>query len=119
MIDIDSLRSQRIDLTQQINDIEAAERDATNAALVGKCFVFRNCHSCPQSPADYWNLFLKVLGASDGNLTCLTFETDKNGQVTVRPLDQKWSLSGGYTEISELRFVTELEALVKRLDSLI
>lgn len=72
-------------------------------ALVGKCFKYRNCYSCPQEESDYWWLYSKVTGVGDYSARAFRFQTDKYGKTEV-----EWNVrqpsTGGYIEISAKEF---------------
>jgi hypothetical protein len=68
----------------ELDAIRFAERRTAAAALVGKCFAYRNSYSCPQSEADYWTLYLRVTGVTgEGEAETVTFQMDKDGRVSI------------------------------------
>jgi ribosomal protein L35AE/L33A len=91
---------------EALRSLEEARDGKEAAALLGKCYVFRNCYSCPDGPQDYWGLYLRVVGVEHGQCVLVTFERDKNGDLRVeRSRRSPRMLGGGYREISlgELR----------------
>jgi hypothetical protein len=87
---------------------EDAERRAKGASLIGRCFRYRNCYSCPQSEADYWWLYLRVTDMNEhGSLQGWSFQTDKDGRVSVWAREHILSelvSSDGYKEIPQAEF---------------
>lgn len=91
---------------EELSGQEVAEARAVNAALVGKCFAYRNCYSCPQGSEDYWTMYARVEGLDEyGNLVILKFQTDKNGLFDLDPKHYTGAVSmGGYREIPAAEF---------------
>lgn len=116
--------SEKYALTQQARKVNAklaairdAERTEENAALVGKCFRYRNCYSCPEKPSDYWPLYAKVQRIDKhGYLTVFTFETDKDGAVRIKTEKFMMSMSG-YEPITLDRFKAEWRNLKRRISA--
>jgi hypothetical protein len=82
--ELQDLRLQASELRERISRLESVERHKENAKLIGKCFVYRNCYSCPSGPEDYWNLYQRITAMTkDGNLRVFSFQTDKDGQITI------------------------------------
>lgn len=68
----------------ELNALEAAEKLAVARPLVGKCYVYRNCYSCPEGPADYWPMYLRVTGINDNSeLETVQFQQDKYGKIFI------------------------------------
>lgn len=86
------LREEARKLMDCANALEVAETNASNAALVGRAFKYRNCYSCPESESDYWSLYQLVLSANDGCLQVLRFERDKYGKAEATK-----DVTSGYT----------------------
>lgn len=64
------------------------EQRRKNAAHVGRFYRYRNCYSCPQRESDYWWVYHSVLSIDEhGSLNGWSFQTDKDGKVTVFPRD--------------------------------
>jgi hypothetical protein len=86
--------------------IDAKERERAQAH-VGRCFAYRNCYSCPSSEADYWTLYLRVVGVTpEGTIRLVTFQTDKDGNVRVDEDTRSAGILGsGYKEISHAELV--------------
>lgn len=78
------LEAKIAELRQQLFAIVNAEKDAENAALVGRFFKTRDCYSCPESDADYWWRYHRVVSADDGCITVLMFYTDKDGDAHIK-----------------------------------
>jgi hypothetical protein len=70
----------------ELYKIEDNEKMESFNQLLGKCFRYRNCFSCPSSDKDYWYMYMKVTGISDsGELLILQFEKDGHGDFSIRP----------------------------------
>ena len=98
---INDLRAKRAELDAAIWKQEAKERDRKNAKLVGRCFKYRNCYSCPEKESDYWWLYRKITRVEDGSLRAFEFQIDSRGEFEVRP-DKFVGLGdngSGWTEI--------------------
>lgn len=98
---------------RELSRIEAAERLKANRGLVGKCYVYRNSYSCPETEADYWPLYKKIISLDEfGNFQTLQFENDNSGQLTIK--SDKWgSLHGDYVEITQEEFEQQAERFLK------
>jgi hypothetical protein len=61
-----------------------AEQTAKAKKLVGKCFKFRNCYSCPKGDKDKWWLYTRIVGVKDGCCVQIQHEIDKDENVSIR-----------------------------------
>lgn len=86
---------------------------AESKALVGKCFKYRNCYSCPK-PDEYWWLYVKVTGVGDYWPITFQFQTDKDGKIEVE-VSKHHSRLSGYTEITDAEFNREWRKVQKRI----
>ncbi len=62
-------------------------------ANIGNCYKYHNCYSCPQSEADYWWMYVKVVGVRDGSYRVLTFAIDSYHKMQIAEATQT-SLEG-------------------------
>lgn len=114
----ESLSAEVARLREQLAAIEEAEQAEQNAALVGKCFKYRNCYSCPQSDADYWWLYIIVTGVGEhGAMKGWSFQTDSAGKITIEPAEgfargRLMQSGGGYIEIAPKQFWREWGTVV-------
>lgn len=100
-------------LYAELNAIRSDEADAENSALLGRCFRMRNSYSCPESDADRWWFYCRVVAVEDGALKALTFQNDNQGRITVENETHFSALSlADYEEISEAQFLKEWGALL-------
>jgi hypothetical protein len=86
----------------ELRAIEDAEAARQAEKLVGNCYVYRNCYSCPESEADRWNLYLRVVGATEGGgVSVVEFEVDKYGEVRIHRSSRPYQVftGGGYKPI--------------------
>lgn len=82
-MNIDELRREAAAMQARVIAYEAAERDRENAKLHGKCFVYRNSYSCPETDADYWSMYTRVLRIENGRLIVHRFQTDRDGKIEI------------------------------------
>ena len=100
----------------EIWEIEYAERREKNRALIGKCFAFRNCFSCPEGPDDYWILWQKVVALDDhGDPIVFRFQTDKNDRIEI---DRRSHMGSLGEETSEEAFMEAWRKLTDQVGSL-
>ena len=97
------LKAQMAPIRAELQRIEDAEAKAKSVAILGKCFKYRNCYSCPKGPEDYWWLYVKVTGMGDYWPVAFEFQTDKDGKLTVKT-EECFSRFEGYDEISVKEF---------------
>lgn len=88
----------------RLAEIQNAERYARNKALLGKAFKYRNSYSCPEKRGNYWWLYAKVVKVDqDGHLMVFMFQTDKYGNVDIKPSEHRYHMDD-YTGISASEF---------------
>ena len=85
MTRLDELREFAVTIREEISELEEAEKKPIRLALIGKCFKYRNCYSCPEKPSDYWYLYLKVLRIKGANAIVEEFQCDKYGEIQIKP----------------------------------
>ena len=101
---------------QRIHDRETL---AANRKLIGKCFKYpRNCYSCPDKPSDYWPVYRKIVGSSAGGLLVMDFETDKYGNIEIKPSVWGADTLCGYVAIKPSEFLRAWRRVQKRIASL-
>ena len=77
---------------REIDELLWAEKVKLAEKNVGKCYVYeRNCYSCPETDADYWNTFFKVtslhkaVDKDDFDYYCvLKIEKDSRGNIEIK-----------------------------------
>lgn len=67
----------------ELNAIRENDDQGEAEKLVGNCYVFRNCYSCPDSDADYWNLYSRIIAAQAGSVRVVSFQVDKYGTLSI------------------------------------
>jgi hypothetical protein len=93
---IESLREQRAEIQAAIDRIEAVDRFKESTKLIGKCFRYRNCYSCPKTDQDYWWLYTRVTAcAKDGWLVTFNFQVDQHGDIWIEPQKRRYANSLG------------------------
>lgn len=90
-------------LLEARNRIRDEKSKRESAALVGRCFKYRNSYSCPKEPSDYWWMYTKVVSVGEYWPVALEFQTDKDGQITIATKECFHRL-GGHDEISVKEF---------------
>lgn len=105
MPDIEQLREAVRIANRNFHAAERAERAKNNAALVGRCFRFRNNGSCPEKRSDFWWLYAKITKVDkDGRLIAFEFQINKYGEFDCRPNVNLFCLTDGYRPIPEKQF---------------
>ena len=100
----------------EICEIEHAEKRVRNQSLVGRCFAFRNCFSCPEGPEDYWTLWQKVVAIDEsGEPVVFRFQTDKHGRIEI---EQRNCLGHMGDETTEEAFLEAWKKLTDLVGSL-
>lgn len=108
--DIAKLKAEHDRTRRQIQRLEERETRRKAQALVGKCFRYRNCYSCPEKPSDYWWLYIRVVSVRrDGQCNTIQFQIDRNGMMTVTPSARTHTIfmsdaPGSYRPISRRAF---------------
>lgn len=101
---------------------EKATRERMNAAnrLVGKCFKYRNCYSCPEKDSDYWWLYVRVLSVdTDGYTSGVSFQTDSRGACEIKPEVSTWIVkNSSYKPISYAEWKGALDEFHARVRTL-
>lgn len=84
------LQAQSATIREKIDKIEAADLREQASKLVGKCFRYRNCYSCPKSDADYWWVYQRVIRSTkQGYLILFSFQVDQYGRFEIEPLARR------------------------------
>jgi len=100
----------------EMREIETAERLLHNDGLVGKCYKYRNCFSCPEAESDYWWLYVRVDKLSEsGTPVTFGFQTDKYGTVSIEADKHNFTIGDDWAQISEKEFTREWNKLKKNL----
>jgi hypothetical protein len=102
----------------RLNAIRDAERLEENKGLLGKTFKYRNSHSCPEKPSDYWWHYTKVQAVDDaGMLTLFQFDTDKYGTIAIGVREHAYNVLGGSIRIPASEFNKAWRALQKKIEN--
>lgn len=109
----EKIRAQIAPLQAELNRIKDAEEKAKSVALVGRCFKYRNCYSCPK-PDEYWWLYIKVTGMGEYWPVAFEFQTDKDGMLTVKQ-KECFSRMEGHNEIPASEFNAAWRKVQKRI----
>jgi|SRR6185503_289089 len=85
----------------ELHEIECQERLVQAKPLIGKCYKYHNCYSCPKDASDWWWLYVRVIGVNElGWPRLQTFQIDKNGDVSLQVNQERCSMSS-YIEIEQ------------------
>lgn len=121
---MDKLQKLRLQLAKahvQIDKIEDEKRLKAGRKLVGKCFKYRNCFSCPSSDADYWWLYCRVLGLTkNGHPEGIHFQVDRDGRASMEPFVSMSAgrADSGYLEITAAEYADAMSAFMKSVETL-
>jgi len=107
-----NLRSEASKLLQEASDLEGNLRIQENKKLVGRCYKYKNCYSCPEKEEDYWNLYTKITGLTNsGSLKGVKFEVTSEGVASIRTFIHM-HLSDKYIECHVDEFNSEADKLI-------
>lgn len=85
MQELHELRRARADLDAAINQKQAEERRSRNAALVGRCFVYRASSGSPHTPEEIWPIYQAVVSLSyEGHPVVFSAQEDANGAIVFK-----------------------------------
>lgn len=102
----------------ELRDREEAALKEQGQPLVGKCYRYRNCYSCPQTEKDYWWLYKRVVSVEGSSLHTFSFETDRNGDIRIQHDEFGHTmqfLNNMYEEIPAKTFNREWRKVQKRV----
>lgn len=88
MSNLEDLKKQEKAIREEVWALEQIESEKRNAALVGRCFRYRNSYSCPE-PWEKWWLYVKVTGVRGNYLETFRFQDDLQGHIEIE--SQSWS----------------------------
>jgi hypothetical protein len=109
----EQLEAEIAPLQAQLHRLRDAETLKDSKALVGKCFKYRNCYSCPKGPSDYWWLYVKVVRVGDYWPVSIEFQTDRDGSITIKQND--CFMRHEHTEIPAREFNAAWKKLQRRI----
>ena len=96
---------------KELDKIESARARSENRKLVGKCFKYRNCYSCPQTVNDYWWLYIRVTkGGSSPE--CTEFQHTSMNRYEVR-INHFFHMSERHIEISYDAYLSALRSFLE------
>ncbi len=116
------LRAIVFNALEEVSKIQEAIAVENGRKIVGKCFVYRNSHSCPSKESDFCNIYAVVTAISDGRFVLKTFQRDANGKIEVDD-SAKWGVNGdgtltsGWNQISADDFSKGILAIEKSVSS--
>lgn len=114
--ELKALEKERVKISQKIWAAEALEREKENKNLIGKCFKYRNCYSCPEKESDYWYIYTMIRSADGHKLRAHEFQVDKNGRVEINAKAEYFrSLTDGWREIPDTEYFLAWNALIKKI----
>lgn len=111
------LSDQIAGLRVELYKLEAIEKHEFNLPLIGKCFKYRNSFSCPETDADYWWQYEKIIGIDNDTdqLKVWTFEHNKDNTISICFSENRYSVLPESKEISNEEFMQAWEALVNKI----
>ena len=116
--ELNRLKTEHKRINERINAIETAARNKENAVLIGKCFKYRNSYSSPGKPSDCWWYYSIILEAADGGLYAFEFQTDKNGDINIKPRSFVYGVLEGQNVIPRKEFYSAWRQTQKHIASL-
>ena len=112
----EQLEAEIAPLQRALADLRDAETQRESEALVGRCFKYRNCYSCPKEASDYWWLYIKVTHVGEYWPVTFEFQTDKDGMIQIKTDQTRVRVeNGGYVEIKPSEFNAAWGKLQKRI----
>lgn len=115
----EDLRATADRIRREVMAREDAARIAENRQAIGKCYRYRNCYSLPEKPSDYWWLYARVERVDEGGWPVgWSFQVDKDGMITISPLQRVHQMFGGWSEITTHEFYVEYAKVLARLKAM-
>jgi hypothetical protein len=114
------IRAQIAELQTELDVADTRKRLAAAQRLIGKCFKYRNCYSCPEKESDYWWLYVRVLSVdTDGYASGVSFQHDSRGHLEIKPEVSAWiDKNGGYVPITFLEWHAALSDFMARVEAM-
>ena len=95
-----------ISARSELDDLDWKETAKINADLLGKCYKFKDCYSCPEKESDYWYVYKQYLRLEGREILALCFYVDKYDKISLSLMREHGDLSG-WTEIGLQEFWDE------------
>lgn len=106
------------DARNELSDIKLKEKLELNKQLVGKCFKYHNCYSCPKSEEDYWWVYRFITHIDEnGSLWGIEFEEDKYHKLTIETKTMIVS-NEGWKQISKKVFLLAWDEMIEKIKRL-
>lgn len=110
----EKLKQASLEIRAELCSREVAAYHEKNMQHVGKCFVARNCYSCPEKKSDYWNVYYMVLSLNDGNgVDVLQLQIDRDGNAFIQKTSSYVHLLG--KKISRAAFAKAANKIVRHV----
>lgn len=90
---------------EELAGIQAVEYKAKYMPMLGKCFKYRNSYSCPQTEADYWYMYARIVDVGDSRLKLFRFQLDSTGKFEVERYAEVPCLTESYVPIGAREFL--------------
>lgn len=81
----DEIAAQMKSLRDELWKIEKVEEKERVTPLLGKCYRYRNCYSCPEVESDYWWMYFRIVALEGGSPIAFVFENGKYGEIRIKP----------------------------------
>ena len=116
-----NLEKQMYAIRKELSAIEEADNEARFSGLIGRCFSYRNCYSCPKTDKDYWLTYCRVNSISGSYANVMEFQIDSTGRITMEPdtCMQAAMLGASWTQISPAAFNKALKHCRKAVEKLL
>ena len=108
---IESLQQQHAEIRDKLSRLESVKRFEEHQKLLGKCFRYRNCYSCPKTEDDYWWLYRRVIGfTKDGYLQVFQFQRDQYDKIEIETCTRQTSCGGEPITLKQFQYAFKIVA---------
>lgn len=83
MATIEELKKERKRIHQELAILEDTAFKKKHRAAVGKYYKISNSYSLPETPADYWWLYYKVIAVKESHLRAWKFQKDCDNKIEI------------------------------------
>lgn len=114
MNDIETLKAAIRKQQEALAFLEQAERIIPEMQKrIGTHYRYRTCYSCPDSEADYWWVYCRIVGVRDSHFRLLTFQVDAYHELKIE--ETRSVTVNGYDLISEAEFRAAVKPMLNLL----
>ena len=116
---LEKVDAQVLALLEESNGIRALLSEESTRDLVGRCFKTENFFSAPETVADHWYTWFRVVRVKGSEAFGVYIEKDANGIITYNPYDERHAeqIRDSWTEVSRGDFDATLARLARQVAS--